>query len=439
MINNIYKTSVKFFPISVSVIKHIIRWLIWSEYRTNNSVISPSSVFYLRHSRKVIFILYPFLYLIKKYCQKNKIYISVNNIPFAVGHLYPEIDQLLRVLMSVKKYEKALFLYIYPKNKILKEASPIFGRKNFRIIQSGLLHIFFYFAAIKFKEIRIDCSLSVHAHHKTNGLDQHRYVFEDKFGRYADLYRKSSTYYPLSRLGIKNKMPDNLSKLIGIGKYAVIQIKDHAANATWKGVDPCTYEPIILRLMNMGYNVIFAGREKMPEIYKNLGVVNYSESIIATALNDYYLVFNASLVVSSASGFSLMADLLDKPLLLLNIWQLSNCIGRRTLFIPTVILKNKEKLNFIEQYRLFIDLDGVNSKGLAGNTKEAYTALDANAEEIEAALIELIKELSLKCVPPRSALQLDYNSLFLGTWTSNGLSRISQNFLDRNIELMTYD
>ena len=155
MINYIYKTSIKFFPISVPAIKHIIRWLIWSEYRSNNSVISPSGVFYLHHRRKVIFILYPFLYLIKKYCQKNKIFISVNNIPFAVGHLYPEIDHLLRVLKFDIEYEKALFLYIYPKNKILKESSIIFGRKNFRIIQSGILHLFCYFAAIKFKEIRI--------------------------------------------------------------------------------------------------------------------------------------------------------------------------------------------------------------------------------------------------------------------------------------------
>jgi len=437
MINLIYRTLIKFFPISIYSIKHIIRWIIWQEYRRYNSIISPSSVFYLRHRGKVIIFLYPLLYLVKKYCQKNQMYISVNNIPFAVGHLYPEIDHLLRVLMSDKKYQKAIFLYVYPKNKMLYEASRIFKRKNFKIIQSGLLHMICYFAAINFKEIRIDCSNSGHAHHKSSGLEEHRYLFENKFSEFAKIYNATSKEYPLLKFGNENPIPGELIDFIGSRKYVVIQIKDYAANATWKAVDPSTYEASIIRLKDMGYKVVFAGREKMPNNFKILGVINYSESEFATALNDYFLVFNSDLVIASASGFSLMGDLLDKPLLLLNIWQLSNCVGRRTVFLPTVITKNNTKLKFKEQYKFFIDQNGVNSKGLSEEQKYIYNAVDASEEDIEFALLELLNNVFDDTILKRSTLQLDYNSLFPETWTSNGLSRISQKFLEKNIELMT--
>jgi len=439
MINYINKALNKIFPISYPAIKHIIRWLVWSKYRAINSIISPSSIFYLRHRRKAIFIFYPFLYLLKKYCQKNNIYISVNNIPFAVGHLYPEIDHLLRVLMTDKKYEEALFLYIYPKNKILKESSCIYQRDNFRIIQSGILHFFCYLAAINFEEIRVDCSNSGNAHHKSSGIEEHKYLFENKFCEFADIYNATSSKYPLKEFGKESPIPEELINFIGSRKYVVIQIKDYAANATWKPVDSSTYEASISRLIGMGYKVVFAGREKMPNNFKILGVINYSESDYATALNDYFLVYNSDLVIASASGFSLMADLLDKPLLLLNIWQLSNCIGRRTIFLPTILTKNNIKMKFKNQFKFFIDLNGVNSKGLTKEQKDIYNAVDASEEDIDCALLELLNATFDKDILKRSALQLSYNSLFLGTWTGNGLSRISQNLLDRNIELLTND
>jgi len=393
-------------------------------------------LFYIGYTKKITFIIYPFLFLIRKYCLRNKIYISVNNIPFAIGHLYPEIDYLLRVLSVDDKYKDEKFLYIYPKNNMLDELSTIFSGDNFKIIQSGVLHMLFYFAALKFKEIRVDCSLSSNAYHKSGGLDNHKHVFEGKFRRYAELYRKSSEYYPLSKFGKENPMPEDLIELIGPGKYAVIQIKDVAANATWKVVDPNTYNSAILILKEMGYRVVLAGREEMPNNFKSLGVINYSESKYASPLNDYHIVYNSSLVISSASGFSLMADLLDKPLLMLNIWQLSNCIGRRTIFIPTIILNKNKKMNFQDQYKFFIDLDGVNSKGLSSYQKEMYRATDAKEKDIELALLELIKTCLHKECIPRTPLQLYYNSLFPRTWTSSGLSRISDDFLRSNMELL---
>ena len=141
----------KFSPITLRVIIHVIRWIVFVEYRANNSFISPSQLFYIRHTKKTVFIASPFLFFIKKYCLRNKIYISVNNIPFAIGHLYPEVDYLLRVLSVDNKYKDATFLYIYPKNSMLNELSTVFSRDNFKIIQSGVLHMLFYFAALKFK------------------------------------------------------------------------------------------------------------------------------------------------------------------------------------------------------------------------------------------------------------------------------------------------
>ena len=96
-------------------------------------------------------------------------------------------------------------------------------------------------------------------------------------------------------------------------------------------------------------------------------------------------------------------------------------------------------MKFKNQFKFFIDQNGVNSKGLTKEQKDIYNAVDASEEDIDCALLELMNTVFDKDIFKRSASQLSYNSLFLGTWTGNGLSRISQNLLDRNIELLTND
>ena len=96
-------------------------------------------------------------------------------------------------------------------------------------------------------------------------------------------------------------------------KIALIHMKLHVINATAAQSDPSAYELAIRRLTDDGYQVVFVGREPFPPLFAKLGVLNYSESPVASYRHDVQLFAKASMAITAGSGISCLPDCMGKP------------------------------------------------------------------------------------------------------------------------------
>jgi putative glycosyltransferase (TIGR04372 family) len=226
-------------------------------------------------------------------------------------------------------------------------------------------------------------------------------------------------------------MSYKLRKLIGPSKYVVIQIKDIRVNATFNPVDPKTYCLAIKEFNKMGYSVIFAGRESMPDIFKKLNVINYSQSSEANSKNDHDLIIHSSFVIASASGFCCIADCNDIPLLSLNNWQVNGYFGRKTIQIPAILNINGKKISFADQINYVYKQEQITPKT---PTPSGWEVFDATAEDILAGSFEMINLIELNFTKPLTHMQEAYKTLFPLDVPSRVMSRISQTFLERHFD-----
>lgn len=414
-----------------SIFVHIIRWILFHGYRKNYSLISPSIKYHEKISyvtaKYIVFIFKPVAIILKK----NNIFISINNISYAVGHIYPEIDYLYRIRILDSRFKDAKILYAYPKNPILCGVQEIFSSKEVQIFTSGLLNLFLYTLALRYPEIRIDAAQSNVKHEFLSDYDKpsslsHKETFRIRQVAYAKARTQTTNYYPLRK---NYSLTKELNNLIKSDKYVVIQIKDTRVNGTFNPVNPETYISSIEYLLNKNFKIVLGGREKMPECFQRLGVLNYSESEIATSNNDYRLIRNAYLVIASASGFSCMPDCMDIPLLSINNWQINGYPGRRTIQIPSVLNINGRKISFEEQIEEFYKLGQIS---MSTPSPSGWGVVDATSDDILFAVHELMNINENSAIPEMTELQKKFNQLFPVDIPFFGQSRISNDFLNKN-------
>jgi putative glycosyltransferase (TIGR04372 family) len=416
-----------------SVIVHTLRWLILPEFRRSRSLISPSDKFYYKGYYLLAKYVYWILRPLAQYFMRNKIFISINNLSWAIGHIYPEIDFLHRARKLDYKYIDSTILYVYPNNPILKGIKNIISTAEVKIITSGITNFILYPLAMRYPEISIDTGQSSICHSLDKDFNlpiphSHINTFRVRQVLYAELRKKTSKFYPLRTV---RSLSRSLSEFVGSHKYIVIQIKDIRVNATFNPVNPQTYCLAIQEFSKKGYRVVFAGREKMPDIFKKLNVINYSESKFASGENDYDLILNASFVIASSSGFCFIPDCLDIPLLSVNNWQINGYIGRKTIQIPSLLNINNQKILFSNQINHFYDLGqiGPDTKAPIG-----WEVIDASAEDILLASKEMIRLSHNNFTDLQTSLQITYNSLFPFDLPSKGMSRTSHDFLTKNFD-----
>jgi putative glycosyltransferase (TIGR04372 family) len=416
-----------------SVVVHTLRWIILSDFRKSNSLISPSDKFYYSGYFYLAKYIYWIFRPLAEYLKIKKIYISINNLSWATGHIYPEIDFIHRIRSIDNKYFNSTILYVYPKNIILKEIKNIISTQEVKIITSGITNLILYPLAMRYHEISIDAGQSSICHSRNKDFNppsahSHLNTFRVRQVLYAEIRKKTSQYYPLRTV---RSLSHSLSEFIGSDKYIVIQIKNIRVNATFNPVNSQTYCLTIEEFFKQGFKVVFAGRECMPEIFKKLNVINYSESNLASAANDYDLILNASFVIASASGFCYIPDCLDIPLLSVNNWQINGYTGRKTLQIPSLLIINNEKISFSNQINHFYDLGQI---GPNTPTPIGWEVIDSSAEDILLASKELIRLSRNNFTEAPSKLQITYNSLFPFDLPSRGMSRTSHDFLAKNLD-----
>jgi len=413
------------------IVFHAKWWFTQPNYRQTHSFISPNIKFYDLSYGFVKYIYWLF-YPLALYLTKNNFFISINNIPWSPGHIYHEIDYLNRIVHSDIKFKNSRILYVYPNNKILNGVKNIISTDRVKIITSGFGNLILYPLAMLYPQIAVDASLSSinHSLARHSNSPRHRpyeYIFRVLVTSYVELLCKTSEFYPL-----KKNRPVNikLKEFIGFSKYIVIQIKDIRCNATFNPVNPETYSLVIEYFTKLGFGIVFAGREKMPEIFKRLKVINYSESIFASSSNDYDLILNSSFVIASGSGFCHIPAALDIPLLTLNSYQINGIYSRKCIKIPSLLNINGKKVSFAQQINYCYEQDQI---GPETETPVGWEVFDATADDILYGAMELIELSKSSRFDLLTPLQIAFNSSLMPLDIPlGGLSRISQFFLEKN-------
>lgn len=404
------------------VIRHLFKWIISNKFRKNWSLIFPNVQWHYKVSSFLAKYIYWIFYPIAKKIEENNIVFSYNNISTAVGHVYLEFDYLLRKKKIINKN----IYCIWPKTPITCLFHVYENHLGINVLLSGFLSLLIYPLILRYKFLGIDSGLSDVNH----GLD----IRVNKPLNYRDTYLKHCPYFALVanqpdmhglRSLSKNSFPEEIKNIIKNKKYIVIQIKDKAVNATYHPIDPKTYIPVIIYMKNKGYEVVLGGREVMPLEFKELGVIDYANSTLATAQNDYFIVRDSHMVLSSGSGFSAIADTLGKPLLIINIWNFLWVGGKKTICIPSRLKINDKFMKYIDQYKYALDRGQLTSDRASDSR---YECVDSTGESIFDAWKEL-EHRNLINDWSDSPLQLKFRKMFAGEPIGIGLSRVSNEFL----------
>ena len=412
---------------------HISRWLLIPKYRKDWDLIYVvDDSYHSFFSIKLVTILSPILYLVYKIIINRNLIFSVNNISHAIGHAYPEIDALIRMRKVGQIDNKYKILYIYPKSPVLLAIKLIIEKcdvdDKICIIQSGLLNLMIAPLLLKYPELTVCASISaVNMKMDENKKLANSLHFGDvikyRMTDYAILRKQTRFFIPFN---VNWNLPAILREFVGLSKYIVIQIKDTAVNGTLHPVDPVTYIKAIQKAKELNYAVIFAGREKMPNSFINEGVINYSESSHASPLNDFLLVLNSVGVISSASGFAFMADIIEKPLLTLNSWHIVGYPGIKTISIPSRIELNGRLLTLVQQYEFSIQ------NGQNIHKMDNCVSIDASSQDIYDGFIDMIKFAKNKYYP-ETIIQKEFKNLFTSGPILEQDSIISTKFLMKSI------
>jgi putative glycosyltransferase (TIGR04372 family) len=209
-------------------------------------------------------------------------------------------------------------------------------------------------------------------------------------------------------------------------KYAVVKINTNTGNATAVVTNPSTYIDAILYLQQNGYGIVFAGREEMPELFQNLKVLNYANSSIANFRNDIELIAGSKFLLSTGSGFGLLADTMGIPMVATNSWHLTIPFPSRfCVTVPTILYyENGNPMRFIEQINFFYSQE--QSSTLKINTIKPR---NASSKEILAAVVEAIhlEEGESKI----SQLQNQFKNLKKESPLFYAESRISKIFIEK--------
>lgn len=419
------------------ILLHSFRWVFFSKWRKSYSLFYPSLNWHDRYSCFLASYLYWVFKPIAMVLAKRNIIFSINNIHNAVGHIYPEVDYLLRLQKTQNQFKDKSIYYVYPKNPVLKGFVMIVGCKtDIKFILSGLLHFLIWPLLMRYPELTINAAHGPYNYFMDNSkrylkvINPHHLKYVDVFRlrqkKYHELRAKTPEFYPLK---FAISLSNDLIELIGEEKYVVIQIKTESVNGTWQPCDPKSYIETIKEILNLGYKVIFAGREKMPKYFEELGVINYSESKSATPENDYILVLNARAVIASASGFGYIPDVLDVPLLSINLIMLTAYPGRKTIHIPSLLSNDGVPMKFKEQLEYIYKRGQITKSDMYD--KKIFCR-DASDQDIFLAFKELYQYIEQGYITPPTKSQIEFKNHFPLELTSKHLATISDTFIKKH-------
>jgi len=234
------------------------------------------------------------------------------------------------------------------------------------------------------------------------------------------------------------QLPADLESLIDSRgrRLALIQIKASKWHSGGAGAtDVSSYLPALEYLREMDYQLVQVGREYYPSAFARLGVVNYSNSPLASFENDFFLFSNAGFSLTAPSGIALFSDLMMTPYVVTNNWWHGvPPFSPYAVSVPALarLRKDGSMLTFDEQNQLAA-AHGVNFP------KESHEPISPDGTDILAATIEAL-DLRENLTMPNDN-QLLYRQLPTPPGLSSicspyCLSRISAAYAERHRHLL---
>ena len=297
----------------------------------------------------------------------------VNNIPFpwSPGHMTHDIDNFLRMRYLGEIDSKALCILPFLEGPIPHTVAQIYGHlftpqtRNIFIVNNAItamareiglampeLTIDVGLSHSKLAlEDRANCRLSPFQGGLHFAVTNHR-AWRD-FTRWMERRSRSMEYQPLST----GPEPDNnLRRFLNDdwSKLALIHRRDVAGNSAVPS-PVAQFFPTLSYLRDNGYKMVFVSRERCPEEFSYYGVLNYSQSPVASFYNDLALFKVAKLAILSGAGIGHMAQMFNTPLVWTNYWMLlGHFTSRCTVWLPAMLRykENGHLLKFIEQFYL---------------------------------------------------------------------------------------
>ncbi len=172
---------------------------------------------------------------------------------------------------------------------------------------------------------------------------------------YFAVWNVTKGYYPF-RIALDTfQKPDEVQNIISRGKYVMLKIESFIRNATGKLIDPSSYVRTIIKLKELGYNIVLAGREHMPIEFNKLGIYDYANSKFASALNDAMLFRYCEFAISTGSGATLFAEVLGIKSCSLGTFQMIPYPSGNNLTVPTRLkIRSNNKVLIFSEHMIFL-------------------------------------------------------------------------------------
>lgn len=421
---------------------HYILFAFHYKYRKNNSLFKVTNTYKYFIAPKIATYLYWLLLPIYLVFKKNRLVFLINNISNSVGHVVCELDWFFRLTMKLNEDSKFRYVVIWPRSEVSRYASEVYGDRFYAFIVSDFIYRLILPVLMRFPDITIDCGLSVVNLMFTkedlfkNKLTQNNKLKNPIFQRpFMEVWNRYASYYILRKetfdsypMRPQKKISLELSNYLGamVEKYAVVKINTNTGNATAVVTDPSTYLNAIRYLQQNGYGIVFAGREEMPEVFHELKILNYAESLLANFRHDIELIASSKFVLSSGSGFGFIADTMGIPMVATNSWHLTVPFpSRYCVTLPTLLYdKNDNPMRFSEQINFFYSQEQSSTL-----STQSIKPRNASASEILAALVEATTIQDSKY--EISKLQNQFKNLKLESPLFYAESKVSQQFIEK--------
>ena len=380
-----------------------------------------------------------------KYFKFRKYIFIINNISSSPGHMSCELDWLLRDVGYRNETLMNKYIIIWPRSEVAHGAAKEYAEQTFPIYHvSTFLYLFALPFLMRYNQLVLDYGLSSKQLHKIKWIN---WLNLFKFNQLKSLSRNSlevwqrwKEYYYLRSL-TADKFPmrqglvmdDELREFLGLKNdknYVLLQIKTHVVNGTLLETDPNTYIPALRYLSDLGYVLVFMGREKIPDIFIEMGVINYSEWDKNSFERDLQIVRYAALGITSASGVANLFDVMGVPLVYCNHWSfIFPPPGKSTVYVPALIgdARTQKPWSFNKQITFVYD---VGRTDFSGGRPSEIMVRNANAEEIlEAAKEALALAEQFK---PKSNIQEKFQALSEDPVLNRIEARISRYFVEKH-------
>jgi putative glycosyltransferase (TIGR04372 family) len=326
----------------------------------------------------------------------------VVNVSDGTGHITPELDNFFRKYHLGEIDRKKKYVFVRKESIFSPACVRLYRHKFWWAVCNDFIYHLTLPVTIRFKDILLDSGISrgkwqldANGNYKAHGDGQTFLHLIDKktaLGVCEEWFRRrreTADYYPLREADFDFS---EINSLVGtdLSKLALVHIKSEVMNATAQAIDPETYLESLAYLKECGYKLVFAGREKMPESFKKFGMINYSESPVASFKNDLALFKAAQITMTGAGGIGYLAACMDTPNLYLNSWHIKSAgLSRRSVCIPALIKRKSEQefVKYPEQNLLYIGTK--DQEGPEVFPQEIFQARNASSDEI----LEGIKEL----------------------------------------------